>query len=123
MSKAQPVEHTDIKLKIKEAETCHSMGMIEEALTLYEEVLTLSSDEDNGNNGSIKNKIGNLRKELELREMAENQGLSEEDISRFRKNLSLHDDVPTILDGARVLSEHGPHPILSGHHRVATGFF
>ena len=107
MSKAQPVEHTDIKLKIKEAETCHSMGMIEEALTLYEEVLTLSSDEDNGNNGSIKNKIGNLRKELELREMAENQGLSEEDISLFRKNLSLHDDVPTILDGARALKELG----------------
>ncbi|MBT8330922.1 MAG: Flp pilus assembly complex ATPase component TadA, partial [Deltaproteobacteria bacterium] len=107
MSKAQPVEPADIKLKIKEAETCHSMGMIEEALTLYEEVLTLSSGEDNGNSASIKNKIDNLRKELELREMAENQGLSEEDISLFRKNLSLHDDVPTILDGARALKELG----------------
>ncbi len=107
MSNAQPVEQTDIKLKIKEAETCHSMGMIEEAVTLYEEVLSLSSGEDNGDSGSIKNKIGNLRKELELREMAENQGLSAEDISLFRKNLSLHDDVPTILDGARALKELG----------------
>ena len=107
MSKAQPAEHTDIKLKIKEANTCHSMGMIEEALTLYEEVLALSSDEDNGNSVSIKNKIGNLRKELESREMADNQGLSSEDISLFRKNLSLHDDVPTILDGARALKELG----------------
>ncbi len=107
MSKAQPVEPSDIKLKIKEAETCHSMGMIQEALTLYEEVLSLSSAEDDTGNGSIRSKIGNLRKELELREMAESQGLSAEDISLFRKNLSLHDDVPTILDGARALKELG----------------
>jgi type II secretory ATPase GspE/PulE/Tfp pilus assembly ATPase PilB-like protein len=107
MSNAQPVEQPDIKLKIKEADTCHSMGMIQEALTLYEEVLSLSSAESNTDHGSIKNKIGNLRKELELREMAENQGLSEKDISLFRKNLSLHDDVPTILDGARALKELG----------------
>ncbi len=107
MSNAQPVEPDPIKLKIKEAETCHSMGMIEEALTLYEEVLSMSSAEDDSGNGSIKNKIGNLRKELELREMAESQGLSEKDISLFRKNLSLHDDVPTILDGARALKELG----------------
>ena len=107
MSNAQPIEQPDIKLKIKEAETCHSMGMIQEALTIYEEVLSLSSDGEDAANGSLKNKIGNLRKELELREMAENQGLSAEDISLFRKNLSLHDDVPTILDGARALKELG----------------
>ncbi|MGD2098989.1 MAG: ATPase, T2SS/T4P/T4SS family [Desulfobacterales bacterium] len=107
MSKAQPVEQPDINLKIKEADTCHSMGMIQEALTLYEEVLSLSSDEDDSANGNIKNKINNLRKELELQEMAENQGLSAEDISLFRKNLSLADDVPTILDGARALKELG----------------
>lgn len=83
------------------------MGMIQEALTLYEEVLSLSSDEDVGGNGNIRDRIGRLRKELELREMAENQGLSEEDISLFRKNLSLHDDIPTILDGARALKELG----------------
>ena len=65
MSNAQPVEETDVKLKIKEADTCHSMGMIEEALTLYEEVLVLSSAEDHSDNGNIKNKIDKLRKELE----------------------------------------------------------
>jgi type II secretory ATPase GspE/PulE/Tfp pilus assembly ATPase PilB-like protein len=107
MSNAQPVEPDNIKLKIKEAETCHSMGMIAEALALYEEVLSMSPAEDDTGNGSIKGKIGNLRKELELREMAESQGLSAEDISLFRKNLSLNDDVPSILDGARALKELG----------------
>jgi type II secretory ATPase GspE/PulE/Tfp pilus assembly ATPase PilB-like protein len=107
MSKAQPVEQTDIQTKIKEAETCHSMGMIEEALSLYEQVLSLSSDQDDQNTEAIRNQIGHLRKEMEMREMAENQGLSAEDITLFRKNLSLHDDVPTILDGARALKELG----------------
>jgi type II secretory ATPase GspE/PulE/Tfp pilus assembly ATPase PilB-like protein len=107
MSKAQPIEQTDIKLKIKEAETCHSMGMLEAALTLYEEVLSFSSDQDVDGNGDVRNKISHLRKELELREMADNEGLSAEDISIFRKNLSMHDDVPTILDGARALKELG----------------
>jgi type II secretory ATPase GspE/PulE/Tfp pilus assembly ATPase PilB-like protein len=107
MSNAQPVEPKDIQLKIKEAETCHSMGMIEEALSLYEQVLSLSSGQGVGGNGDIHSKIDQLRKELELREMDEKEGLSAEDISIFRKNLSAHDDVPTILDGARALKELG----------------
>ena len=107
MSKAQPAGQTDIQLKIKEAEICHQMGMTEEALALYEQVLSLSSDENADGNGDVRSKIGQLRKELELQELDEKQGLTEEDISIFRKNLSMHDDVPTILDGARALKELG----------------
>ncbi|MCK5486413.1 MAG: Flp pilus assembly complex ATPase component TadA, partial [Desulfobacterales bacterium] len=107
MSKAQTVEQTDVKLKIKEAETCHSMGMIDEALTLYEQALSFLPDQDDQSSEAIGKKVNHLRKELEMREMAENQGLSAEDITLFRKNLSLHDDVPTILDGASALKELG----------------
>jgi type II secretory ATPase GspE/PulE/Tfp pilus assembly ATPase PilB-like protein len=107
MSKARPVEQIDIQTKIKEAETCHSMGMNEEALSLYEQILSLSPDQDDQNLEAVRNKISHLRKEIEVQEMAENQGLSPEDITLFRKNLSLHDDVPTILDGARALKELG----------------
>jgi type II secretory ATPase GspE/PulE/Tfp pilus assembly ATPase PilB-like protein len=107
MSKSKTIEQDDIKLKIKEAETCHSMGMIDEALTLFEQVLSSSSDQDDQNSEAIRKKISHLRKEIEMREMAENQGLSAEEINLFRKNLSQHDDVPTILDGARALKELG----------------
>jgi len=107
MSKAQAAEQTDLKTKIKEAEACHSMGMIEEALSLYEQILSLSPDEEDPNADTYREKISQLRKELEMRESAENQGLSAEDITLFRKNLSLHDDIPTILDGARALKELG----------------
>jgi type II secretory ATPase GspE/PulE/Tfp pilus assembly ATPase PilB-like protein len=107
MSKAQAAEQTDLNTKIKEAEACHSMGMIEEALSLYEQILSLLPDEEDPNADTYREKISQLRKELEMRESAENQGLSPEDITLFRKNLSLHDDIPTILDGARALKELG----------------
>jgi type II secretory ATPase GspE/PulE/Tfp pilus assembly ATPase PilB-like protein len=107
MSKAQTAEQNDIKTKIKEAEACRSMGMIDEALGLYEQILALSADEDAPSADTYRNKISQLRKEIEMREMAESQGLSAEDITLFRKNLSLLDDIPTILDGARALKELG----------------
>ena len=107
MSKAQSLDQTDIQTKIKEAEACHSMGMNHEALTLYEQVLSLSSDQDDQGSEAVRKKISHIRKEIEVQDMAENQGLTAEDISLFRKNLSLHDDVPTILDGARALKELG----------------
>ena len=107
MSKTQPVDQKDIKLKIKEAETCYSMGMIDEALSLYEMVLSLSPDQKIDGNGDINNKINELRKERELKKANEKKGLSAEEITLFKKNLSLTDDVPTILDGARALKELG----------------
>ena len=107
MSRAQTAEKSDIKTKIKEAEACHSMGMIDEALSLYEQLLALSSADDDPDAETFRSKISQLRKEIEVRETADNQGLSAEDITLFRKNLSLHDDVPTILDGARALKELG----------------
>ncbi len=107
MSKTQPAEQTEINLKIKEAETCYSMGMIDEALSLYEKVLSLSPDQKIDGNGDISNKIDQLRKELEIQKKKEQEGLSAEEINLFKKNLSLSDDVPTILDGARALKELG----------------
>jgi tetratricopeptide (TPR) repeat protein len=107
MSKAKTTEQKEIETKIKEAEACHSMGMIDEALNLYEQILSLSPDGEDSVAETFRNKIAKLRKEIEQREKAESEGLSAEDITLFRKNLSLVDDIPTILDGARALKELG----------------
>jgi len=107
MSKAKTAEQKEIETKIKEAEACHSMGMIDEALNLYEQILSLSPDGEDSVAETFRNKIVKLRKEIEQREKAESEGLSAEDITLFRKNLSLVDDIPTILDGARALKELG----------------
>ena len=67
MSRAQTAEKSDIKSKIKEAEACHSMGMIDEALSLYEQLLALSSADDDPDAETFRSKISQLRKEIEVR--------------------------------------------------------
>jgi type II secretory ATPase GspE/PulE/Tfp pilus assembly ATPase PilB-like protein len=107
MNDIKPMGQPEIETKIKEAETCHSMGMMAEALQVYEQVLARLP----GKNGQIREtivaRINLLKKEIETQEESENQGVSQEDISIFKKTLSGHDDVPTLLDGAAALKELG----------------
>jgi len=107
MNDIQPIGPTEIEIKIKEAETCHSMGMMREALQVYEQILSGLADKDGQIRQTISAKITHLKKEIEDQEEAENHGLSEEDISLFKKTLSGNDDVPTLLDGAAALKELG----------------
>ena len=107
MGNVTPIEKNEIETKIKEADTCHSMGMMREALQVYEQVHAVLTDRDGQIRVTIGTKINQLRKELEVQEEADNQGVSEEDISIFKKTLATHDDVPTLLDGAAALKELG----------------
>jgi type II secretory ATPase GspE/PulE/Tfp pilus assembly ATPase PilB-like protein len=107
MNDIQAIGQSEIEMKIKEAETCHSMGMIREALQVYEQILTGLPGQNSQIRDTISAKIGHLKKEIEHQEEAESQGFSEEDISIFKKTLSGHDDVPTLLDGAAALKELG----------------
>jgi type II secretory ATPase GspE/PulE/Tfp pilus assembly ATPase PilB-like protein len=107
MANTQAMGQADLKLKMKEAETCYSMGMMKDALSVYEQILSGSKIQDNQINETIRQKISQLKKELVEQEAAENQGMSAEDISIFKKTLSGSEDVTTILDGARALKELG----------------
>jgi type II secretory ATPase GspE/PulE/Tfp pilus assembly ATPase PilB-like protein len=107
MNDMQPIGQTEIEMKIKEADTCHSMGMIREALQVYEKILSDLLDSDAPIRETIGIKINQLKKEMEEQQEADSQGISEEDISLFKKTLSGRDDVPTLLDGAGALKELG----------------
>ncbi|MBE9545490.1 MAG: Flp pilus assembly complex ATPase component TadA [Proteobacteria bacterium] len=107
MNDIQPVGQSEIKTKLKEAETCHSMGMMAEALQVYEQVLVSLPGKDGQTRETVVARIKLLKKDIEDREEAENQGFTKEDISIFKKTLSTHDDVPTLLDGAAALKELG----------------
>ena len=39
MNDIQPIGQAQIEIKIREAETCHSMGMMKEALQVYQQLL------------------------------------------------------------------------------------
>ena len=107
MNDIQPIGQSEIDIKIKEAETCYSMGMMRDALQIYERILAGLPDEDGQIQKTIGLKVTQLKKEIEDQEEADSQGFSEEDISLFKKTLSAHDDVPTLLDGAAALKELG----------------
>ena len=72
MDNIKPVEQNEIDTKIKEAETCHSMGMMHEALQVYEQVHAVLSDRDGQIRMTIGTKINQLKKELEVQEEADN---------------------------------------------------
>jgi len=107
MNDIQPIGQTEIEIKIKEAETCHSMGMMREALRVYEQIHSGLAGKDGQIRQTISAKITHLKKEIEDQEEDESHGFSEEDVSFFKKTLSGNDDVPTLLDGAAALKELG----------------
>ena len=107
MNDIQPIDQSEIEIRIKEAETCYSMGMMQEAVTIYQLVLNGLSRKDGQIRETIRSKIDKLQKEISDQEEADNKGFSAEDISIFKKTLSVHDDVPTLLDGAAALKELG----------------
>jgi len=107
MGNTQAVEPQDVKLKIREAEVCYSMGMIQDALGVYEQIISGPPIKDNQLQETIQQKIGQLKKEVADQEESENRGVTAEDISIFKKTLSGHEDVPTLLDGARAFKELG----------------
>ena len=107
MNDFQPTDQSEMDVKIKEAETCYSMGMMHEAVSVYEQVLSSLSGDDGQIRETIRTKINQLKKEIKVQEEADNQGFTAEDISIFKKTLSVHDDVPTLLDGAAALKELG----------------
>jgi type II secretory ATPase GspE/PulE/Tfp pilus assembly ATPase PilB-like protein/tetratricopeptide (TPR) repeat protein len=103
----QPLPRPDIDLKIKEAETCYSMGMIEEALQLYQHILDSDNNPTTPAQRVLTEKIERLKKEIQELQASEKKGLSVEEISIFKKTLSGQTDVPTLLDGAAALKELG----------------
>jgi tetratricopeptide (TPR) repeat protein len=107
MNDIQPAGQSAIETKIKEAETCHSMGMMAEALQVYEQVLANLPGKDGQIRETISARIKLLKKDIENQEETDSQGVTPEDISIFKKTLSSHDDVPTLLDGAAALKELG----------------
>jgi len=107
MNDIQPIDQSEIEIRIKEAETCYSMGMMQEAVTVYQQVLNGLPGKNSQIRQTVQSKINKLHKEISDQEEADNQGFSAEDISIFKKTLSVHDDVPTLLDGAAALKELG----------------
>ncbi len=88
MNDIEPIGQAEIEMKIKEADTCHSMGMMREALQICEQILADLPENDDPIRETIGTKVTQLKKEMEDRQEDACQGISEEEISFFKKTLS-----------------------------------
>ena len=96
-----------LELKLKEAKTFHSMGLYNEALSYYQQALTLIPDQDKKSFNAIQNKIYQIQKELADLEDGESQEILPDDVLTIKNTLTNDDDVASIFDKADALKELG----------------
>jgi len=107
MNQTQAYGRPEMEQKIKEAETCYAMGMYEEALDLYEQVISGTCTLSPQAQQTLAEKASRLKKEIRDQQESDKKSLSPEDISMFKKTLSTQADIPTLLDSATALKELG----------------
>lgn len=101
---------TDIKTRINEADVCRSMGLYDESLSIYKQIISSLPKKDVQTIKTIKEKIRLVEKEVAKLEKEEPNQVSAEDISRFKETMIDDDESNTaILDSAEAFSGMGLH--------------
>ncbi len=97
----------NVSEKVKEAETYRSMGLLEESILIYEEILDFDFAFEDGSRKHFKTIIADIRAELESLENEEENIVSEEQITTIRYTLPIAEKVPDIVDSASAFMELG----------------
>jgi len=101
---------TDIKARINEADVCSSMGLYDESLDIYKQIISSLPKKDVQTLKIIKEKVSAVEKEAANLEKTEPNQVSAEDISRFKDSMMTDDGSKTaILDSAEAFSDMGLH--------------
>lgn len=103
----QNVVVSDYQLKLQEAEICYSMGLLNEALELYQRARFASFDPDKGDQEIIEQKISQIQAEIADWNESGYKMTSAEHISALQNSMPVDDDFETKLDKAKVLKELG----------------
>ncbi len=96
-----------IKNKIKEAEMYYSMGMLDDSLHIYEQILADGSFTDSSGTVHIKKKVIQIRKEVLNNKEKLAPNLSESDITLIEKSISDSGNIKDIINNAYALKELG----------------
>jgi len=107
MAKTDQSLKSDQNSKINEAEVCYSMGLYDEALSIFIQVLDDFPDLDDENKEKVQQKINEIKAHLEEQEGDEAGSVSTEEISMLKKSLSGQEDAPAILDSASAFKDLG----------------
>ena len=100
----------DIKARINEADVCRSMGLYDEALDIYKQIISSLPKKDVQTLKTIKAKINEVDKKVADLEKTEPNQVSAEDISKFKETMMADDESNTaLLDSAAAFSDMGLH--------------
>lgn len=94
---------SEVDARINEAEVCRSMGLYDESLGIYEQILANLSKDDAGRLENIQSRIAEIRREIADREQSESKRVSAKDISMLKKTLSSQESGRDILSGQTLL--------------------
>ena len=97
----------DAAAKVREAEIYLSMGLLEESLLIYEQILSDAETVDDSTRQAISNKITEIRNEILTLEQVKHPSVSVEDIAFFRETLSITDEISDALRSAASFVELG----------------
>lgn len=87
----QNVVVSDYQLKLQEAEICYSMGLLNEALELYQRARFASSDPDKGDQEIIEQKISQIQAEIADWNESGYKMTSAEHISALQNSMPVED--------------------------------
>jgi type II secretory ATPase GspE/PulE/Tfp pilus assembly ATPase PilB-like protein len=97
----------DIEAKIREADVYQSMGLIGEAIDIYEQILSTSPDLDTDKQGELRSRLEQLEKKNAFIEKERSKKLSTEDLSYIKETLAIDEDTTAVLDSAFAFKELG----------------
>jgi type II secretory ATPase GspE/PulE/Tfp pilus assembly ATPase PilB-like protein len=95
------------EIKIKEADTCHSMGLLNEALGIYEGLLTETDEQDIESRKSFIEKIKSLQSEIDEIEHSTESVLPSAEIQANDENFEIDEEPPNIFEAISALKELG----------------
>ena len=102
-------EGIKIKNKIQEAETYYSMGMLDDSLSIYDQILASGAAIDQEELTRIRERVNQLKNEVLNNKAKPGPSLSEGDLYLINKSISFTGSVKDIINNASALKELGLH--------------
>ena len=103
MKTSQARDNTEMDARINEAEVCRSMGLYDESLEIYEQILNTIPSSNTEAHETIKARIDGLKRELSDREQTDSKRVSAKDISMLKKKLGAQESGRDILSGQTLI--------------------
>ena len=96
-----------IESRLREAEIYRSMGLLDESIVIYEDILSVSPDFETSNQENIRERIEELKREIVELDRADATAISAKEIAFVKETLALTDDLDAIRESASSFKELG----------------